>query len=189
MFYPLLQEPLPFMSLVVRTDADPKSLATTVAREVRAVDPDEPVYDVKTMDERLGESVSPQRLTTLLVVAFAALAMTLAGVGIYGVISYSVAQRTHEIGIRLALSAQKGDVLRLVLRQGLLLTLVGIGLGLAGAFALTRVMSGLLYGVTATDPLTFACVAAVLTLVALAACLLPTRRATKVDPMVALRYE
>ncbi|MDQ5837106.1 MAG: ABC transporter permease, partial [Acidobacteriota bacterium] len=189
MFYPLLQEPLPFMTLVVRTDADPKSLATTVAREVRAVDPDEPVYDVKTMDERLAESVSPQRLTTLLVVAFAALAMTLAGVGIYGVISYSVAQRTHEIGIRLALGAQKGDVLRLILRQGLLLTLVGIGLGLAGAFALTRLMSGLLYGVTATDPLTFACVAAVLTAVALAACLLPARRATKVDPMVALRYE
>jgi predicted permease len=189
MFYPLLQEPLPFMTLAVRTDADPKALAQDVARGVREVDADEPVYDVKTMDERLAESVSPQRLTAALVGIFAALAMTLAGVGIYGVISYSVAQQTHEFGIRMALGAQKGDVLKLVLRQGLLLALAGVLLGLAGALALTRVMSSLLYGVTVTDPATFAGVAAVLTAVALAACLLPARRATKVDPMVALRYE
>jgi putative ABC transport system permease protein len=189
MFYPLLQSPLPFMTLVVRTDTDPKTVASAVGREVRAVDPDEPVYDVKTMDERLAESVSPQRLTTLLVGVFAALAMTLAGVGIYGVISYSVAQRTREMGVRMALGAQKGDVLKLILRQGLLLALAGVLIGLAGAFALTRVMSGLLYGVSVTDPATFVGVAVMLTAVALVACLVPARRATKVDPMVALRYE
>jgi putative ABC transport system permease protein len=189
MFYPLLQSPLPFMTLVVRTDTDPKTLAAAVGREVRAVDADEPVYDVKTMDERLAESVSPQRLTTLLVGVFAALAMTLAGVGIYGVISYSVAQRTREMGVRMALGAQKGDVLKLVLRQGLLLALAGVLIGLAGAFALTRVMSGLLYGVSVTDPATFAGVAVMLTAVALVACLVPALRAARVDPMVALRYE
>jgi putative ABC transport system permease protein len=189
MFYPLLQEPLPFMTIVVRADVEPKSLAPAVAREVRAVDADEPVYDVKTMDERLAESVSPQRLTALLVGFFAALAMTLAGVGIYGVVAYSVAQQTREIGVRVALGAQKGDVIRLVLRRGLSLSLAGVGLGLAGAFALTRVMLGLLYDISPTDPATFAGVAVVLIAVALLACLVPARRATKVDPMVALRYE
>ena len=189
MFYPLLQSPLPFMTLAVRTDADPKALASAVVREVREVDPDEPVYDLKTMDERLSESVSQQRLTTLLVGVFAALAVALAGLGIYGVMSYSVAQQTREFGVRMALGAQRGDVLKLVLRQGLFMSLAGVGLGLAGALALARVMSGLLYGVSATDPATLAGVAVMLTAVALVACLLPARRATKVDPMVALRYE
>jgi putative ABC transport system permease protein len=185
-FQPLLADRV---SLVVRTSGDPAAMAPAVRRAVQEIDPNQPVFNVNTMEQVLSDSVASQRLSMLLLSIFAAVAMTLAAVGIYGVMSYAVAQRTHEFGIRMALGAEGRDVLRMVVRQGMLLALAGVGAGLLGALALTRVMSSLLYGVSATDPLTFAGVPLVLACVALAACLIPARRATKVDPMVALRYE
>ncbi|HEX8559750.1 MAG TPA: ABC transporter permease [Pyrinomonadaceae bacterium] len=179
----------PFMTLVVRTAGDPAEVTPAVRRELAQIDPDQPVADVRTMNQVMAETVGRARFNTLLLGLFAALATLLAAVGIFGVMNYSVTLRTREIGLRMALGAEPGRVLLLVLRQGLVLTLVGIGVGLAGALALTRLLSGLLYGVGATDPLTFGAIVVVLAFVSLLACYIPARRATRVDPLVALKHE
>ena len=175
--------------LVVKTEGDPAALAGTVRKTVWEVDRDQPVSDINTMEGVLSESIARQRFSTLLLGVFAGVALALAAVGIYGVMSYSMAQRTREIGIRMALGAQKWDVLKLAVGQGLKLVAVGVAIGLAGALALTRVMSSLLFGISATDPATLVTISLVLVAVALLASYLPARRASKVDPLIALRYE
>jgi putative ABC transport system permease protein len=177
------------MNVVLRTQGDPLSVVPAVRKEVAAIDRDQPVAAVRTMDEWVDRSTATPRYRTTLLGLFAALAMILAATGIYGVMSYSVVQRTHEIGIRMALGARRGDVLRLVVREGMLLVVLGLGIGLVAAFLLTKVMNSLLFGVTSKDPITFVVVAGTLMLVALIACYIPARRATKVDPLTALRYE
>ena len=183
------QNPQNQMYLAIRTGADPLSLTSAVRSEVLALDSSQPVYEVKSMDQLVSTSLAQRQLNMVLFAAFSGIALILASVGIYGVMSYSVTQRTHEIGIRMALGAQQRGVLALVVRQGMSLALAGVGIGLVSAFALTRLMSSLLFGVSATDPLTFLAIAVLLTGVALVACFVPARRATRVDPMVALRYE
>jgi putative ABC transport system permease protein len=177
------------MSLVVRAKGDPSAFAAAAQREIQAIDPEQPVADVRTMESWLADSVGRARFSAMLLGVFAAVALALATVGIYGVISYSVTQRTHELGIRMALGASASDILRLVLGQGLVLAGLGLAAGLLGAFALTRLMRSLLYEVSTTDPLTYAGLSLFLLAVALLACYVPARRATKVDPMEALRYE
>jgi putative ABC transport system permease protein len=189
MYVPFAQESSSSMTLVVRTASDPASFVPAIRAQLLAVDKDQPIYNVRTMEEVVSESVSQRRLTMLLFGLFAALALALATIGIYGVMSYSVSQRTHEIGVRLALGAQRRDVLRLVIADGMTLTLGGVVLGLAAAFALTRLLASLLYGVTTTDPATYAAISLLLAAVALLACYLPARRAMKVDPLTALRAE
>jgi len=186
-----LQDPVdwPYRTLIIRTAGDPLKLVGLVEQAVWSVNKDQPISHARTMEQVLSESVAQPRIFTSLMGVFAALAMGLAVVGIYGVVSYSVSQRTHEVGVRLALGAERVDVLRLVVGQGMLLTGIGLGIGLGGALALTRFLSSFLYGVRATDPITFAVVALALAGVALLATYLPARRAMKVDPMVALRYE
>ena len=177
------------VNLLVRTTVEPLSLAQSVRGQIAALDKDQPVFNVRTMEQALARSVAARRFSMILLSVFAALALVLAAVGIYGVISYSVAQRTREVGIRMTLGAQTNDVLKLVVRDGLKLVAIGVAVGLLGAFMLTRLMSTLLFGVTPTDAVTYTTVALVLTGVALAACYIPARRATKVDPLVALRFE
>ncbi len=181
--------PIGYMTLVVRTSGDPAALGTAVQRVVHSLDPNQPVADMQTMDQMLLHSVSARRFQMLLLASFAGLALVLAVVGIYGVISYSVVERTGEIGIRMALGASRREVLRLVLRQGGAIVLGGLALGTAGTIALTRTISVFLFGVAPTDPLTLATVTAMLILVALAALAGPARRASRVDPLVCLRYE
>jgi putative ABC transport system permease protein len=164
-------------------------VAPAVRRMIREIDPDQPVSDVRTMNQVMAEWVGRDRFNTLLLGVFAGLAALLAAVGIFGVMSYSVTLRTREIGLRMALGAQPGEVLKVILKQGLLLTSIGIGLGMAGALALTRLMSGLLFGVESTDPATFAAIVLLFAFVALIACYIPARRATRVDPLIALRAE
>jgi putative ABC transport system permease protein len=189
MYLPHGQSPARLMILTVRASSDPMNLAAAVRREVTSLDSNLAVSNVRTMEQVVGESVAAPRFTLLLLGIFAGLAMILAAVGIYGVISYSVTQRTHEIGLRMALGAGASDVLKMVVGQGALLALIGVAIGLAGAFGVTRLMSTLLFNVSATDPLTFALIATLLVGVALAASFIPARKAAKVDPMAALRCE
>jgi putative ABC transport system permease protein len=185
-----LQRPERRLNLVIRTEqSDASQLSPAVRAEVRAFDANQIIWRVRTLEELVGTSVAPRRFNMLLLGIFASVALVLAAIGLYGVMSYSVSWRTHEIGIRMALGAKGTDVLRLVVRQGMSMTLIGLALGLVGAFMLSRVMVGLLYGVSATDPLTFGGVSLVLLGVAFLACLIPARRATRVNPIVALRTE
>jgi putative ABC transport system permease protein len=183
------QGPMYFARLVVRARNDPRQMAHAVEAAIHRVDPDQAVSDVQTMDEVFSDSVARPRFQLVLLLVFAGIAVLLATIGVYGVVSYSVSQRTQEIGIRVALGARSSDVSRLVLREGLLLGGLGVAVGLAAAMASTRVLRSLLFEVTPTDPLTLGAVACLLLAVAVAATLWPARRATKVDPMVALRYE
>jgi predicted permease len=194
--YPFMQLPEKLMSMaadsvavVLRTEGDPNAVMVSVRRAVAEVDPREVVYNVQTMDEVISHSFAARRLSMMLLGVFAALALALACVGIYGVISYLVGQRTHEIGLRMALGAQPGDVLRLIIGHGAKMALIGVAIGVAAALGLTRLMANQLFGVSAHDPLTFAGVATLLLVVAVAACYIPARRAMRVDPMTALRCE
>jgi len=198
-YFPLYQDPdqwvpinFPDSSIIVRSRLAPAAVMPAIRKAVYGGGGDQPVYKVRTMQEIASQSMSSQRFPMILLGAFAALALLLASVGIYGVISYSVTRRVHEIGIRMALGAEKQDVFQMVIGQGLRLALAGLAIGVAAALILTRLLSsfsGLLYGVRASDPVTFVTVSLLLTGVAGFACYIPARRATKVDPMVALRYE
>jgi putative ABC transport system permease protein len=188
-YEPYTQQTFPSMTLVVRTAGNPANMSAAIRSEILKLDKDQPASNVRTLSEFFSTSIAQQRFAMALLGVFAAVALILAAVGIYGVLSYAVTHRSHEIGIRMALGAGRGDVLRLVVGQGMLLTVIGVAGGLVTAFALTRLMANLLFGVTATDASTFAGVATLLMAVALLACYIPARRATKVDPLVALRYE
>ncbi|HEX9424747.1 MAG TPA: FtsX-like permease family protein, partial [Pyrinomonadaceae bacterium] len=192
MFYPYVNTadpPLSQMNLVVKTAGDPATMGSAIVNETRRADRMVTITKVRTMDDLRATALQSDRFNLWLLGSFALLALLLAVLGIYGVMSYAVTRRTQEIGIRLALGARQLDVLSLVVRQGMTLVAVGVGLGLLGAIGLTRVMSTLLFGVTAKDPMTFVAVAGLLMLVAFVACYVPARRATRVDPLVALRYE
>src|SRR5436853_2128528 len=188
-YYPFRQLPFGGMTVTIKTRSDPMNLASALRDQLLAVDDEQPIYSPNSMQQLRADSIAPGRLNLMLFTCFAVVALTLACVGIYGVMSYAVTQRTHEIGIRMALGAQTRNVLGMVIRQGMLLTMTGLGLGIGGALLVTRLMASLLFGVSATDPLTFIAIPLLLAGVALGACSVPARRATKVDPMIALRYE
>jgi putative ABC transport system permease protein len=193
-YVPFLQDPLSknlarSLTIVARTKLDPGAVTGSLRALVTSMDKSVPVYSVKPMTEYLRDSLSRRRFSMVLLSTFSGVALVLAALGIYGVISYGVIQRTHEMGIRMALGAQRSDVLKLVLRQAMIVVLIGVGIGLLGSWALSRLMKSLLFNVSVTDPLTFAGIAVLMILIALLACLIPATRATKVDPLVALRYE
>jgi putative ABC transport system permease protein len=188
-YIPYAQNPSDGAVIVLRSTADPATLAAGVRDALRSLDPDVPLFNVQTLEEVVGETVAPRRLSVILLSAFAALALTLAAIGIYGVMSYAVSQRTQEFGIRMALGARSADVLRLVLRSGMSLLIIGVGIGLAGAFYLSRFLESMLFQVPPTDVWTYLSIVVLLSGVALLACYLPARRATRVDPLVALRYD
>jgi ABC-type lipoprotein release transport system permease subunit len=189
-FFPLMQQLQGSrMIVVLRTQGDPLSMTEAVRAQLAGLDRDLPLSDIKTLEQIARSAVARTRFAMLLLCVFAGVALMLATVGIYGLMSYSVTQRTHEIGIRVALGAQRRDVVSLIARQGMMLASTGLGAGVVAAVALTRVMSTLLFGVSATDPITFAGIGVLLISVALAACLVPAHRATRLDPMVALREE
>jgi predicted permease len=177
------------MNVVVRSSVAPSTLTSAIKKEIRELDPDLPIYNVRTMDDRVQESLARRRFAMTMLALFALLAFALATIGIYGVMAYMVNQGTREIGIRLALGATQSNILRLVVRQGMTLALTGVGIGLAGAFAVTRLMRSLLFGVRSTDPITFVAIAALLSSIALIASYIPARRAARIDPMVSLRCE
>jgi putative ABC transport system permease protein len=190
-YLPYLQFPYPFanMTVVIKTSQEPAQMTTAALQQVQSLDPNQPIYNLRTLEQVRAQSIAPERLNLALLGLFAALALVLAAVGIYGVVSYSVSQRTHEIGIRLALGARRGDVLKQVVGQGMKLALVGTGVGLVSSFALTRSLKSLLFSVSTSDPVTLISIALLLCGVALLACFIPAWRATKVDPLVALRHE
>jgi putative ABC transport system permease protein len=188
-FVPLWQAPFGFASLVVRAEGDPTALASAIRSAVWSVDPHQPTGPLRTVEQYLADTISAPRATMLLLGIFAAAALVLSAVGIYGVMSYSVSQRSHEIGVRVALGARARDVARLILSHGTVLVTLGVGIGFVGAIALTRVLRSLLFGVGATDAATMSIVAVVLAAVGLLACYVPTRRAMRFDPMMALRHE
>jgi ABC-type antimicrobial peptide transport system permease subunit len=195
-YIPFRQIPDRFMSraartvvVLIRAKRQPLALVETIRHAIEQMNSEQVMYEVRAYDEIVASSIAAQRFSMVLLGTFASLALLLSSIGIYGVISYLVGQRTREIGIRIALGAQRADILRMVLGRGASMALVGVALGLVGALGLTRLMSGLLFGVSATDPLTFLAVAWLLTFVALTACYIPARRATRVDPIIALRYE
>jgi putative ABC transport system permease protein len=174
---------------VVQSEGDPATLASAVRREILKLDPEQPVSSVRTMESVLSDSLMLRRVSMLLLAVFAILALTLATVGIYGLTAYSVSRRTHEIGLRVALGASQAEILRLVVVRGLVISAIGAAIGLAAALQLTRGLSGMLYGVTATDPFVFAGVPLLLIAVSVIASYVPARKATRIDPLVALRYE
>jgi putative ABC transport system permease protein len=188
-YMPYRQNPWSNQFVVVRTTSDPAALASTVRGVVASLDKDIPVARLRTMDQLMDASVAPPKFRTVLVTIFALVGVLLAAIGIYGVMAYAVAERTHELGVRIALGADRADVVRLVLGEAAVLAALGVAAGLAGAFVTTRLIRSLLFGVTTTDAATFAAISALLVVTALAASYVPTRRATRVDPMIALRYE
>jgi putative ABC transport system permease protein len=189
MFVPYLQSPSRGMNILVRTTMEPDQVVPSIRNEIRAIDRNIPLPRISTLDSQLDANMAQRRFQTSLLMLFSAIALLLAGIGIYGLIHQSVALRTREIGTRLALGAPPGNVLRLIVSQGMTLAFCGVGIGLLAAFGLTRVLTGLLFGVTPTDPTTFIAAPGILLLVALLACYLPARRAAKLDPVVALRSE
>jgi len=188
-YLPFLQLPFASMIVVVKTTLEPEALISAARQQVLALDAEQPIYEIRTLAAMRDRNIAPQRLNFTLLSLFALVALTLASVGLYGVISHAVTERTHEIGVRMALGAEARHVLGLMVRQGLTTTIAGVAIGVAGAVALSRWIESLLFGVTATDPTTFAAVVATLMAVALVACYIPAWRATRVDPSTALRSE